>query len=200
LILVSIYFVSNLREPGKLTIAIMASHTIGNDVKVCELESPIEVTLNLAYAKGRCLLIGCDESLADTWVVQKEYLKQPLVSKRQEKKNIATISFTIECLKQSDLAESPYEQRQDASVSNETWNKTPTRLQSIAGMATGVVGVAEEVASIYGPWQPLADKIQIVVAIGAKIAEVIFHSISNGYTSHLYTNSSFIRMLSWRGV
>jgi hypothetical protein len=129
---------------------------------------------------------------------QLEPLKKSLVNKNNKK--IATISFTIERLKNSDPAESSREQGHDTDVSNKNWNETSTQLQAIAGAATGAVAVAKEVASIYGPWQPLAEKIQIVVAIGDTISEVSLSLKCSGFNAHLSFISRFIRMLSWRGV
>jgi hypothetical protein len=88
----------------------------------------------------------------------------------KKKKGCGTISFTLEYLNAREL---PRLLSSEAEEDPNRPDASSDKMQSVAAPLSGVGEAAEKIASFYEAWQPLLNKIGVVVKIASTIAEVI---------------------------
>jgi hypothetical protein len=97
-------------------------------------------------------------------------MDQPLVNKK--KKSCGTITFTLEWLGYSNAPELPRLLNSQAEEDANKLAASSAKVRGVIGSLSEVGKAAEGVTTFYETWQPLLDKIQIVVKIASTIAEV----------------------------
>jgi hypothetical protein len=117
----------------------------------------------------------------------------------QKKKNCGTITFTLglsEYTQGSQRELIPHISAEDATK----LDSTSRRFQLADGAVSGMGETISDIASMYNTWQPLMDKIQVIVAIAGMIAEVLNISSTSILSLNIKSMRRFIHMHKWLGL